>query len=349
MVFYIIKILVLTTLAFVFTMAWTPLWTYVLYKYKLGKSIRNSGETPVFSELHAHKAGTPTMGGVLIWGTVLFFSLFFFYLPDLLPWPILQKFNFLSQSQTLLPLGVLVASALVGLFDDWLDVRRRGTAGGGGLKLWHRLMIYTGIALLGALWFYFKLDWDVFHIPFFGYFQVGWAYILFFIFVIVATSFSVNETDGLDGLAGGTLLISFASYCVISFALGRYDLAVFCGVIVGALLAFIWFNIPPARFYMGDTGSMSLGVTLAVIAMLTNTALILPFLGFIFVVESFSVLIQISSKKLRGGKKVFLSAPIHHHFEAIGWTESKIVMRFWLLAGVAASIGLVIFLLDRIV
>jgi phospho-N-acetylmuramoyl-pentapeptide-transferase len=348
MEFYIIKILFLSSLAFVFTIAWTPLWTNFLYKYKMGKSIRNNGSTPVFSQMHAHKAGTPTMGGVLIWGTVLFFSLLFFYLPKVFPLAIFENLNFLSQSQTLLPLGALVASAIVGLFDDWLDIRRKGVPGGGGLKMWHRLIIYTVIALFGALWFYFKLDWDVFHVPFLGYFQAGWLYILIFILVIVATSFSVNETDGLDGLAGGTLLISFAAYCVIAFSLGRYDLAAFCGVIVGALLAYLWFNIPPARFIMGDTGSMSMGVTLGVIAMLTDTALILPFLGFVFVVESLSVIIQIFSKKLRKGKKVFLSAPIHHHFEAIGWTEAKVVMRFWVIAGVAAAIGLVVFLIDRI-
>ncbi|MDD4333346.1 MAG: phospho-N-acetylmuramoyl-pentapeptide-transferase [Patescibacteria group bacterium] len=347
MEFFIIRILLLTALAFIFTIAWTPLWTNFLYKYKLGKTIRNSGETPVFSQLHAHKAGTPTMGGVLIWGTVAFFALLFFYLPKIFDLEIFARLNFLSQSQTLLPLGVLIATAIIGIFDDWLDVRRKGVSGGGGLKMRHRLLIYTGVAVIGALWFYFKLDWDVFHVPFFGNFQIGWLYILIFVLVIVASAFSVNEADGLDGLAGGTLLISFASYGVISFALGRYDLATFCGVIVGALSAFLWFNIPPARFYMGDTGSMSLGITLGIIAMLTNTALILPFIGFIFVLESVSVIVQQISKKIRG-KKVFLSSPIHHHFEAKGWSEAKVVMRFWVIAGVAAAIGLAIFLLDII-
>jgi phospho-N-acetylmuramoyl-pentapeptide-transferase len=201
--------------------------------------------------------------------------------------------------------------------------------------------------LVGAWWFYFKLDWDIFHMPFIGDFQVGWLYILIFIFVIVATAFSVNETDGLDGLAGGTLLIAFGAYGVIAFALGKYDLASFCGVIAGALLAFLWFNINPARFFMGDTGSMSLGITLGIIAMLTNTALILPFIGLIFVIESASVIIQTIYKKLTGGKKIFLSSPIHHHFEAKGWPETKIVMRFWVIAGVGAVMGLVVFLLDK--
>ena len=141
-------------------------------------------------------------------------------------------------------------------------------------------------------------------------------------------------------------MIAFAAYGIIAFALGRYELAAFCGVIIGALLAFLWFNIPPARFYMGDTGAMSLGVTLGVIAMLTNSALLLPLIGLIFLVESLSVIIQISSKSLRH-KKVFLSSPIHHHYQAIGWPESKVVMRFWLISALGAVLGLIVFLADR--
>lgn len=345
--FHIIKILFLTSLAFIFTFSWTPLLTHFLYKYKLGKTIRSNGLTPIFTKMHLHKSGTPTMGGLLVWVTVLVFILLFFYLPKILPWDIFKNLNFLSRGETLLPLGVLVATAIVGFFDDWIDVRGKGVFGGGGLRVWHRLLIYTIIALVGAWWFYFKLDWDIFHIPFLGDFHLGWYYILVFVFIIVATAFSVNETDGLDGLAGGTLLISFGAYGVIAFALEKYDLATFCGVIAGALLAFLWFNINPARFFMGDTGSMSLGITLGVLAMLTNTALILPFIGCIFVFESVSVIIQRIYKKFTGGKKIFLSSPIHHHFEAIGWPETKIVMRFWVISGVGAAAGLVIFLLDK--
>lgn len=344
--FYLIKIIFLSTLAFVFTIFWTPLLTNILYKYKLGKQIRNSGATPIFSELHAHKAGTPTMGGILIWGTLLVFILFFYFIGRILPIDILKSLNFLTQKETLLPLGVLIASALIGLVDDWLDVKGRGMMGGGGLQMRHRLLIYTAIAIFGALWFYFKLDWSVIHIPFLGNFEIGWWYIPIFVLVIVATSFSVNETDGLDGLAGGTLLVSYVSYGIIAFSMGRYDLAAFCGVLMGALLAFLWFNIAPARFYMGDTGSMSLGVTLGIIALLTNNIFILPFIGFIFVLESGSVIIQLLSKRFRH-KKVFLSSPIHHHYQAVGWPETKIVMRFWLIGGVMAAIGLMIFLLDK--
>ena len=346
MEFYVVKILFFSALAFIFTIIVAPILTHYLYKYKLGKKIRNSGDTPIFSEMHAHKEGTPTMGGVLIWGTVLVFILGFSLLDNLFPETIFHHLNFLSRSETLLPLGALVISALIGLFDDWLDVRGKGVLGGGGLKLRHRLLIYTLIAIAGALWFYFKLDWTVFHVPFLGNFEIGAWYIPIFIFIIVATSFSVNETDGLDGLAGGTLGIAFATYGVIAFMLGRYELATFCGVIIGALLAFLWFNIPPARFYMGDTGSMSLGVTLGIIAMLTNNSLLLIFVGLIFLLESLSVIIQVVSKRLRG-RKVFLSAPIHHHYQAKGWPEAKVVMRFWVIAAIGAAIGLMIFLLDQ--
>jgi phospho-N-acetylmuramoyl-pentapeptide-transferase len=346
-VFNVVKILLLSSLAFIFAIAFTPLLTNFLYKYKLGKKIRDNGNTPIFSKLHAHKAGTPTMGGILIWGTVLIFMVLFSFLADIMPGDFFKYLNFFSRSETLLPLGALVASAIIGLIDDWLDVSGHGVFGGGGLKLRHRLFIYTLIAVAGAAWFYFKLDWTVFHIPFLGNFEISWWYIPVFIFVIVATSFSVNETDGLDGLAGGSLLIAFASYGIISFAMGRYELAAFCGVIIGALLAFLWFNIPPARFYMGDTGAMSLGVTLGVIAMLTNSALLLPFIGLIFMIESLSVIIQMLSKRIRG-KKVFLSSPIHHHFQAIGWPESKIVMRFWVISALGAILGLIIFLVDRV-
>ena len=202
------------------------------------------------------------------------------------------------------------------------------------------------IAIVGAWWFYYKLEWDLIHVPFLGNFNIGPWYIPLFIFIIVATSFSVNETDGLDGLAGGTLLAAFSAYAAISLVEGRTDLAAFCVVISGALLAFLWFNINPARFFMGDTGAMSLGVTLGVIAMLTNTVFLLPLIGFVFVFESISVIIQVASKKIRK-KKVFRAAPIHHHFEAIGWSEPKIVMRFWIISAVTTVLGLILFLVDK--
>ncbi|MEK7167471.1 MAG: phospho-N-acetylmuramoyl-pentapeptide-transferase [Patescibacteria group bacterium] len=343
--FFIIKVFFFAFLAFIVTVAWTPLLTNFLYKHKMGKQIRASSDAPIFSQMHQGKSGTPTMGGILIWVTVAVFAILFYYLGQWLGGTF-EQLSFLSRSQTLLPLGALVAAALVGLVDDYLNIRKIGPCGG-GLSMKHRLAVYALIACVVAWWFFFKLEWDFVRIPFVATFNIGWWYIPFVIFVVVATAFSVNEIDGLDGLAGGTLLTSFLAFGAIAFVQGRYDLATFCAAIVGALLAFLWFNIPPARFFMGDTGAMSLGVVLAVIALLTNAVILLPIIGLLFVVESGSVIIQMISKKLRKGKKVFLSSPIHHHFEALGWPESKVVMRFWVIAAIMAVIGLVTFLMDR--
>lgn len=337
--FPLIKVFALATVSFLVAMAWTPLLTSFLCRYRLGKRIRDAREAPVMATLHAAKAGTPTMGGVLVWGTTLLFALL---TPVVYP-----SFSFLSRAETYLPLGALVASALVGLVDDLFNVWKMG-AHGGGLRMRHRLAIYTAIAAVGAWWFFVKLERDALHIPFIGNVDVGWWYVPIFIFIIVATAFSVNEIDGLDGLAAGTLLTAFSAYGVIAFVQGRYDLAALIAVLIGALLAFLWFNINPARFFMGDTGAMSLGVTLGVIAMLTNAALFLPLIGILFVVESLSVLLQLTSRKLFG-RKIFRSSPIHHHLEAIGWSEPKIVMRFWVISGVSAVAGLVLFLVDRFI
>ena len=341
----VIKVFIITTLSFLIAMIWTPFLVRFLQKHNFGKQIRDASKTPIYSELHKKKLGTPTMGGVLVWVTVAFLALFFYYLSKFTDWQVAGFLNFLTRPQTLLPLGALVSSAIVGLIDDLLNIKKIGE-NGGGLGMMHRILIYTAIAVVGAWWFYFKLDWDLFHIPFVGNFNIGIWYIPIFIVVIVATAFSVNETDGLDGLAGGTLLAAFAAYGAIAFSQGKIDLAAFCGAIIGALLAFLWFNIYPAKFFMGDTGAMSLGVVLGIIAMLTNTALFLPIICGVFVLESLSVIIQVLSKKIRG-KKVFLSAPIHHHLEARGWLEPTIVMRFWVIAGVCAVIGVILVLIDR--
>ncbi len=343
--FAVIKILSLTSIAFILAILWTPALTHFLYKYRLGKSIRSSNEAPIFSKMHEKKSGTPTMGGLLIWITVLFLAVIFLLIKQIWPESFLASFNFLTREATYLPLGALVASALVGLLDDWFNVTRQGGGKGGGLTMKHRLLIYTLIALFGAWWFYFKLDWDLVRLPFIGTFSLGWWFIPFFVFIIVATAFSVNEADGLDGLAGGIVLAAFATYGVIAFMQGNYNLATFCGVIVGSLLAFLWFNVNPARFFMGDTGAMSLGVALGIVAVLTGYPLLLPVIGFLLLIESMSVIIQVLSKKIRK-KKVFLSAPIHHHFEAKGWPEPKIVMRFWIIAGMTSVLGLIIAIID---
>ena len=304
--FEIIRVLVLTSIAFLVAIAWTPVLIRLLKRFKMGKSIRTEAEAPIFAKLHAKKAGTPTMGGLLIWITVLVLAVVFYYGSALFPeGSFFSHLNFLSRGETLLPLGALVASAIVGFVDDYFNVKGIGK-GGGGLRMRHRLFIYTAIALVGAWWFRVKLDWDLLHVPFVGDFNIGFWYLPFFLLVIVSTAFSVNESDGLDGLAGGALMTSFGAYVLIAFSQGRFDLAVFCAVILGALLAFLWFNIHPAQFCMGDTGAMSLGVTLGIVAMLTNTAFILPIIGLVFVLESLSVIFQISWRKLFKRKLFYL-------------------------------------------
>jgi len=334
--FQAIRILLSAVIGFIVALGITPLVTILITRLSFKKQIRSASNAPVFAKLHQKKEGTPTAGGIIIWGTVLIIGGIFWFLP---------YFDLIDRAQTYLPIISFFIAALVGLLDDILGILRRGPKGG-GISINQKLLVYITISLIGALWFYYRLGWDVLTVPFMENIHMGWWYIPFFMFIIVAAAFSVNETDGLDGLAGGVMLFAFAALTVIAFTLGRYHLAAFNGVIVGALLAFLWFNIYPARFFMGDTGSMALGITLGVTAMLTNTALLLPFLAIIPVIETLSVIIQLTSKKLRG-KKIFHSTPIHHHFEAIGWPESQITMRFWIISAVACIGGLVIFFLDR--
>lgn len=343
--FSISKILGFAVASFLLTFLLTPLLTHFLYKYKLGKNIRESLDAPIYTQLHQKKKGTPTMGGILIWLTLLVLMLVIFILSQIFRGGIWEKLSFLSRTQTYLPLGMFLFAAVLGLVDDLLGVFKIGI-NGGGLKIKHKLVIYTLVAAIGAWWFYSKLGWSEIHIPFLGDFDFGIWYIIVFIFIVVATTFSVNESDGLDGLAGGILLPAFVALTLISFVQGKQDLAVFNSVLMGSLVGFLWFNVYPARFFMGDTGSMSLGIALGVISMLTNTAFLLPFFGFILVIESFSVIIQMISKKVFK-KKIFLSTPIHHHFEAIGWPETKVTMRFWIIANMAVIIGLIIFFIDR--
>jgi phospho-N-acetylmuramoyl-pentapeptide-transferase len=337
------KIFTLTSLAFVFALCVTPLFTRFLYKNKLGKQIRNDGTTPLFSELHKHKAGTPTMGGILVWGTLVILFAAFWLLDRVFHIPFFRHFDFYSRRETLLPLGALLGASLVGLVDDWLDVRQRGHKGR-GLRFRFKLVLYAIVAAIGAWWFYVKLGFRAVHFPFVGAWNMGIWFIPFFILVVISTSFAVNETDGLDGLAGGSLMASFLAYGLIAFLQGNFDLAAFIGVICGALLAFLWFNVFPARFIMGDTGSMGLGVLLAVVAFLTNAVFLLFLIGFVFVAEAVSFLLQVFWRKIFK-KKLLKSAPLHHHFEALGWPEAKVTMRFWIIAGVMSIIGVIIYFL----
>jgi phospho-N-acetylmuramoyl-pentapeptide-transferase len=340
-----LKIWILGTLSFVIAILWTPALTHFLYKYKIGVKIKKTSvdgqKAPIYHGLHKDKSGTPSMGGALVWMTVLFLAVFMYFVTPFFSAKIITRLDFLSRSQTWLPFFALISAAILGAFDDIFSVRGWGTNKGGGIRFLYRFGWLVAIAIAGALWFYFKLDYSSVHIPGIGDLELNLWYIPFFVFVVLATAFSSNITDGLDGLNGGILLIAYAAFGVIAFAQNKIDLAAFCAAIGGALLAFLWFNIYPARFFMGDTGAVSLGATLAVIAMLTNSVLVLPIICLVYVVEAGSVIIQLTSKKLFG-KKIFLSTPIHHHFEALGWPETKVTMRAWILTGVTAGIGLII-------
>lgn len=320
-----------------------PLWIEVLKRWKIGKTIRDKKIAPIMARLHAAKAGIPTMGGVVIWGTVLGLILLYrtacyFDVPGVC------QLSFLSRAQTRLPLAILVAAGVIGFVDDWLNAKKIGPDGG-GLRIRYRMISYSLVALAGAYWFFSRLEWDFLHIPFVETFHIGWWYVPVFVLIMIATSFSVNETDGLDGLAAGPLIASFAAMSAISWSQGRVDLATFCIAICGALAGFLWFNVPPAKVIMGDTGAMALGSVLAAVAMITNTALLLPVIGIVFVIETLSVIIQTISRKLFK-KKVFKSAPIHHHFEAIGWSESTIVMRAWIISFIGAALGVILAFAD---
>ena len=345
----VIKVLLTGMLTFILAFLLTPLWTHILYQYKFGIRIKDhgvSGDKLTFvNKLHASKSGTPTMGGVIIWASVLIMVLVaHFIFPYIAEWTntnFIARLDFFKRSQVWLPLFVLVAAGLLGLLDDYMSVRGKGTNKGGGMRFAFRFWWLFLIAGAGAWWFYSKLGWDTIHIPAVGDFSIGWWYIPLFIFVILFTAISSNETDGLDGLNGGILLLAFSSFALIAFMHNKVDLAAFCAAISGALLAFLWFNIYPARFFMGDTGAIALGTTLGVVAMLTNSALVLFIIVFIYGLESLSVAIQLFSKRFLG-RKVFLAAPLHHHFEAKGWPEPKIVMRAWVFTALTALMGVMI-------
>lgn len=337
------KIFSLTSISFILALGATPLLTYFLYKYKLGKNIRDSKETPLFTKMHAAKKGTPTMGGLLVWGVTSVIITMFWFLDRVVGLDVFHNLNILTRRETLLPLGAFVGAAVVGLADDLLDINRMGHQGR-GFPFRFKVILYTLVAAIGAWWFYFKLGFEAIHIPFAGSLHLGWVFIPFFILVVIATSFAVNQTDGLDGLAGGTLLIAFFAFGLIAYVRGQENLAALIGIVAGSLLAFLWFNVYPARFFMGDTGSMGLGVLLALVAFLTNSIALLPIIGFVFVLEAVTTVMQIVSKKVFK-KKIFLSAPIHHHFEALGWPETKVTMRAWIFASVLAIIGIIIYFL----
>jgi phospho-N-acetylmuramoyl-pentapeptide-transferase len=321
---------ILSVAAFLIAMLLTPVYTTLAYKYKFWKKQRTTSTTgeklEVFTKLHANKftRHIPTMAGVI--GVLSIAAVTFT--------------TNLDRAQTWLPLASLLGGGLVGLIDDIINIRGKGR-GVAGLR---SSLKFFMIALLGMVlgWFFYtKLGYNSIHIPFAGDWIVGWWIIPIFAFAVVATGNAVNISDGLDGLAGGLLAVSFSVFGVIALLQGHTMLAGFCFTVVGALLAYLWFNIYPARFFMGDIGSFAWGTTLGVVAMMTNTLFLLPIIGVLFVVEAGSSLIQIVAKRLFH-RKVFISAPIHHHLEATGWPEVKVTMRFWVIACVAGFIGLLL-------
>ncbi len=353
------KIFIPAILAFTIGIAFTPFLTRFLYKHQMWKKKSGKGAgmggggTPIFNELHKDKeVNTPRMGGIVIWFSTFVTIAGCWLLADLLPGTFTNKLDLLSRNQTWIPLFTLIFGALVGLIDDYLEIRGSGDYAAGGLSLKKRLGIIFVIALSAALWFYFKLDVHSIGLPTIwgGAWDIGWLFIPFFVVVILAL-YSGGVIDGLDGLSGGIFATMFASYAGIAFYQQQINLAAFSAVIVGATLAFLWFNIPPARFYMSETGTMGLTITLGIVAFMTDSLgggygiLVLPIIAFPLAATTLSNIIQVSSKKLRSGKKVFLVAPIHHHFEAIGWPAYKVTMRYWIIGVVFAMLGLVLALL----
>lgn len=345
----VVKVLAPTAISFFIGMVLTPLLTHYLYKNKMWKKkvrtkTTDGKEAVEFQKLHKDKEiGTPKMGGIIIWGSAFLAVILVWLASLILPFETFDKLNFLSRGQTWVPLFALIVGAGVGFFDDYFEVNEKVDYIGGGLSLKKRLALVTLIALACGWWFYYKLGITSIAIPFDGLFNIGIFFIPFFILVTLGL-YSGGVIDGLDGLAGGVFSSMFGAYGLIAFANNQINLAAFCFVIVGGLLAFLWFNIPPARFYMSETGSMALTITLSVVAFLTSEVLLLLIIAFPLVATSLSDVLQLGSKKLRG-KKIFRIAPIHHHFEAIGWPSYKVVMRYWVVSIICAFLGVIIALI----
>lgn len=353
--FNVIRLLVLSALSAIFSFLLAPVLIKLLNKFKFWKKEARTKtitgeEANIFYSLHKKREVTvPRGGGMAIWIPVLFVILLCFSMSFLdRPWW-LKLFNFLSRKETWLPLFALVAGSIVGFLDDFLTVRGQGKYAGKGISFTRRLIIVVLIGLVGGLWFYFKLGWNSIHIPVVLNFPEGIDLILgywiipLFVLVMVAC-WSGGVIDGLDGLSGGVFASIFSAFSIIAFSQGKADLATFCAAICGTLFAFLWFNIPPAKFYMGETGILGLTSTMAVVSFLTDSIVVLPIIAGIMVVEVGSIILQLLSKKFRK-KKIWLSTPIHHHLEAKGWPAHQITMRFWLISVILAVLGTAIRLL----
>jgi phospho-N-acetylmuramoyl-pentapeptide-transferase len=328
------QVIMLGFISFIVSMVLTPLYTTAAFAGQWWKKVRTHAmggtKATVFHKLHAakHERNIPTMAGII------------FVLSTL----IVTVAGNLDRSETWLPLAAMVGAGTIGLIDDIINIR--GSGGSiAGMRTKVKALLFLSVALIGGWWFFAKLGVTGVHIPFFNTWELSWLIIPLFVLVVFSTGVAVNMSDGLDGLAGGLSAIAFGAYAIVAIIEKKYGIAGFCMTIVGALLSYTWFNIYPARFFMGDVGSFALGTALGVVAMLTDTVFLLPVIGVVFVVEVASVIINRLSRKLRNGKKVFLSSPIHHHFEAIGWPETKVTMRFWVIGQVAAFIGVILFIL----
>jgi phospho-N-acetylmuramoyl-pentapeptide-transferase len=349
----IIKVLAPTALAFCIGMLITPTISHYLYHFQMWKKKAGKGngygggKTPLFDTLHQHRdTNTPRMGGLVIWASVVLTIITLVILESLFPHNIIGTLNFLSRSQTWLPLLALLIGASVGFLDDLLVVRGTGTHFAGGLPLSQRLLVVGATALVSAWWFYAKLGVSSVTVIGHGPVDLGIFFIPFFLLVAIAI-YASSVIDGIDGLSGGTFMFIFSAYTGIAVFQNQIDLAAFCATIVGGILAFLWFNVPPARFYMTETGIMALTMALTIVAFMTDSlgggegVLVLPIIGILLVLTVLSDVLQLLSKKFLG-RKLFLIAPLHHHFEAVGWPAEKVTMRYWILGFVFAIIGVLI-------
>jgi len=353
----LIKIILPITLTFFIGIGITPIISDFLYKHKMwkkksGKIDMEGNDTPIFNKLHKEKeVGTPRMGGIVIWASVLITVSLFWILSNILPAEIFSKLDFVSRNQTWIPLSAFFIGALVGLVDDFLEIKGSRSVKNvtGGLSFKKRLAVIFIIGLFVSGWFYFKLGVDSIGIPFYGPLNIGFLIIPLFIIMMLVV-YSGGVIDGLDGLSGGVFAAAFSAYGMLAFSLDQINLAALCAAIVGGILAFLWFNIPPARFYMSETGSMALTITLTIVAFMTDSIVdgyglfVLPIIAFLIIISAISSVGQIFVKKFFG-KKILLSAPLHHHFEALGWPAYKITMRYWIISIVVAFIGIIISLI----
>jgi phospho-N-acetylmuramoyl-pentapeptide-transferase len=310
-------------LTFALVVILMPPFVLALRRLGFGKRIRVEGPGS-----HLVKEGTPSMGGVLMIAVVAVGAVLFH---------VMGQDEFLGP-QTIAPLLTLLVVGGLGAADDYLNATT-----GEGIRIRQKLL--WQIVVSGAIAFQIQRTYDVqtLTVPFVGdVFVQPWAYILFAAFAIVATTNGVNFTDGLDGLAGGTLIFAFVAYLIIALLGGQQNLAVLCALLIGALLGFLWFNVHPAQVFMGDSGALAMGATLAVIGLITGQILLLPLIGIIFVLEVGSDVVQIASFKMTG-RRIFRMAPLHHHFELAGWDEEKITMRFWIVGVLAAMLGVTFF------